>query len=73
VSLPVPTGQALARVVMLGDTLEHHGLSAEFLDWVHSAKVLASSSVVVEWLGSNPFAYRFQSCSSWQLHVHCGR
>lgn len=35
VSVPVPAGEALARVVMLGDTLEHEELSAEFLDWVH--------------------------------------
>ncbi|MBB5863534.1 hypothetical protein GGR61_001132 [Xanthomonas arboricola] len=57
VSLPVPAGEALARVVMLGDTLEHQGLSAEFIDWVQSAKVLAPGSVVVEWIGTNPFAH----------------
>ncbi len=57
VSVPVPAGEALARVVMLGDTLEHEELSAEFLDWVQSANVLAPGSVVVEWLGSNPFAH----------------
>ena len=57
VSIPVPTGEALARVVMLGDTREHEGLGAEFLDWVRSANVLAPGSVVVEWLDSNPFAH----------------
>ncbi|NIJ79483.1 hypothetical protein FHT10_000604 [Xanthomonas arboricola] len=57
VSLPVPIGEALARVVMLGDTLEHQGLSAEFIELVQSAKVLAPGSVVVEWIGTNPFAH----------------
>ena len=56
-SLPVPAGEALARIVMLGDTLEHQGLSTDFLDWVKSANVLAPGSVIVEWLDGNPFAH----------------
>ncbi|WP_157480936.1 MULTISPECIES: hypothetical protein [unclassified Lysobacter] len=57
VSIPVPSGEALARVVMLGDTLEHEGLSADFLDWVQSANVLAPGSMIIEWLGNNPFVH----------------
>ncbi|QOY23713.1 hypothetical protein FYK61_21595 [Xanthomonas citri] len=56
-SVPIPSGEARARVVMLGETYEHQGLSAEFLDWVQAANVLAPDSVIVEWLDGNPFAH----------------
>jgi hypothetical protein len=57
VSVPVPAGKAKARVVMLGDTYEHLDIDPAFLRWVESDKVLASTSVVVQWLGMNPFAH----------------
>jgi hypothetical protein len=57
VSVPVPAGTANARVVMLGDTYEHLDIDQAFLRWVKSDKVLASTSVVVQWLGANPFAH----------------
>jgi hypothetical protein len=57
VTVPVPAGKAKARVVMLGDTYEHLDIDPAFLRWVESDKVLASTSVVVEWLGANPFAH----------------
>jgi hypothetical protein len=57
VSVPIPAGEAKARVVMLGDTYEHLDLDAAFLRWVTSDKVLETRSVVVEWIGPNPLAH----------------
>ena len=57
VSVPVPTGTAKARVVMLGDTYEHLDIDTRFLAWVKADKVLKDASVVIEWVGSNPFAH----------------
>lgn len=57
VSVPVPSGTAEARVVMLGDTYEHLDIDRGFLAWVQRDRVLAASSVVIEWLGDNPFAH----------------
>jgi hypothetical protein len=57
VTVPVPGGTAKARVVMLGETYEHLGIDEQFLAWVKRDKVLERSSVVVEWLESNPFAH----------------
>ena len=57
VSVPVPGGMARARVVMLGDTYEHLDIDLAFLRWVKSDRVLANTSVVVEWLGANPLAH----------------
>jgi hypothetical protein len=57
VSVPIPAGEAKARVVMLGDTYEHLDLDAAILRWVTSDKVLESGSVVVEWIGPNPLAH----------------
>jgi hypothetical protein len=57
VRVPVPTGTARARVVMLGDTYEHLDLEANFLRWVKAERKLEPGSVVVEWLESNPFAH----------------
>ncbi|MGY3265491.1 hypothetical protein [Lysobacter sp. HA35] len=48
VSVPVPTGSALARVVMLGDSGEHLPIDSAFLQWVQSGRVLARESVVIE-------------------------
>lgn len=57
VSVPIPSGTAEARVVMLGDSYEQLDIDSEFLSWVQRDKVLAASSVVIEWLGDNPFAH----------------
>jgi hypothetical protein len=57
VNVPVPTGSAKARVVMLGATYEHLELEPGFLAWVKEEKVLGQDSVVVEWMGSNPLAH----------------
>jgi hypothetical protein len=57
VNVPVPDGTAKARVVMLGDTYEHLDIEAGFLEWVKADRVLKEESVVVEWVGSNPFAH----------------
>jgi len=57
VSVPVPAGTAKARVVMLGDTYQHLDIDPQFLSWVKSERKLEPSSVVVEWLGRNPFAH----------------
>ncbi len=57
VTVPVPEGTAKARVVMLGDTYEHLDIDKQFLAWVKTDKVLQESSVVIEWVGTNPFAH----------------
>ena len=57
VSVPVPGGSAKARVVMLGDTYAHLDIEKQFVSWVKEEKVLQESSVVVEWLGDNPFSH----------------
>jgi hypothetical protein len=57
VVLPVPSGTAKARVVMLGETYEHLEIDPGFVSWVKSERILDASSVVVEWIGSNPFAH----------------
>jgi hypothetical protein len=54
---PVPAGTAKARVVMLGDTYEHLDIDPNFVAWVKKDKVLQPSSIVVEWIDSNPFAH----------------
>jgi hypothetical protein len=57
VSVPVPTGNAKARVVMLGATYEHLDIEAGFLAWVKRDNVLEPSSIVIEWIDANPFAH----------------
>jgi hypothetical protein len=57
VRVPIPGGTAKARIVMLGDSYQHLDIDEQFLTWVQRDKVLEPSSVVVEWLGSNPFAH----------------
>jgi hypothetical protein len=61
VSVPVPAGSALARVVMLGASREHVPLDPGFLKRVQSSPVLAAESVVIEWEGENPFAHQSPS------------
>lgn len=48
VSVPVPSGQAKARMVMLGDTYEHLDIDPVFVRWVESERHLDTSSVVLE-------------------------
>jgi hypothetical protein len=57
VTIPIPSGTAKARVVMLGDTYEHLDIDRKFVEWVERDRVLEASSVVIEWLGANPFAH----------------
>jgi hypothetical protein len=57
VRVPVPTGTARARIVMLGDTYEHLEIDPAFLSWVERDRILEPHSVVLEWLGENPFAH----------------
>jgi hypothetical protein len=57
VSIPLPDGSAKARVVMLGDTYEHLAIEPSFLEWVKRDRLLNMSSIVVEWVGANPFAH----------------
>lgn len=80
VSVPVPEGQALARVVMLGATYVHLDIDARFVEWVNEEKLLNPDAVVVEWLGDNPFAhddpnyapvgnYMFSPLDEWVIPV----
>ena len=57
VDVPIPSGSQHARVVMLGDSYEHLSLEVGFLRWVTAQRVLRADSVVVEWLGANPFTH----------------
>jgi hypothetical protein len=57
VEVPIPSGTGRARVVMLGDTYEHSDVEPGFLSWVKSERVLREDSVVIEWVGENPFAH----------------
>jgi hypothetical protein len=58
VRVPTPKGTGEARVVMLGETYEHLDIDPNFLSWVQREKKLEPSSIVVEWLGVNPFAHK---------------
>jgi hypothetical protein len=57
VYVPVPGGNALARVVMLGATREHLDLEPDFANFVHSSDALSPDAIVIEWIGENPFAH----------------
>ena len=57
VTVPVPSGTAKARVVMLGETYEHLDIERQFLAWVKAEKILEQSSVIIEWVANNPFAH----------------
>ena len=57
VSVPTPLGDNKARVVMLGDSLEHAGADDDFVAWVLRDNVLAATTIVVQWLSINPFAH----------------
>jgi hypothetical protein len=81
VSVPVPSGTAKARIVMLGETYEHLNIDPQFLSWVTTSKVLQKSSVVIEWIDSNPFAhddpryapvgnYMFSPVDEWLVREH---
>jgi hypothetical protein len=57
VTVPIPSGAAKARVVMLGDTYEHLDIDPSFLSWVKTEKILKDTAVVIAWIGDNPFAH----------------
>ena len=58
VNVPIPSGYAKARVVMIGDTYEHlDEIDPSFLDWVKRERILDSASIVVEWIAKNPLAH----------------
>jgi hypothetical protein len=71
VSVPIPGGTARARVVMLGDSYEHSNIDEQFVSWVKRDKVLEPSSVVVEWLGPNPFAHNDPRYSPVGNYMFC--
>lgn len=57
VTVPIPSGRAEARVVMLGEDYSHLNIDEQFISWVTKDRVLAPDSVVIEWTGQNPFAH----------------
>lgn len=63
VDVPVPSGTARARVVMLGETYEHLNLDQGFLTWVKTDRVLRPEAIVIEWLGENPFEHDDPGCA----------
>ena len=57
IEIDMPGGTEVARVVMLGDTLAHLDIDAEFREWVVREKILGADQVVVEWANANPLAH----------------
>ena len=57
VAVPVPSGTAEARVVMLGDTYEHLAIDASFVRWVKAERRLEAGSIVVQWIDENPLKH----------------
>lgn len=57
VTVPVPSGAAKARVVMLGDSYAHLSIDEHFLVWVKTEKILKPGAIVIEWLDRNPFSH----------------
>lgn len=57
VSIPTPVGDREARVVILGETEEHLDVDHDFVDWVLRDKIMAKTSIFLEWTGANPFAH----------------
>jgi hypothetical protein len=57
VIVPVPSGTAKGRIVMLGESYAHLDIDPEFLAWVIRDKLLDASSIVIEWMTDNPFAH----------------
>jgi hypothetical protein len=57
VTVPVPSGKAKARIVMLGDTYEHLDIDTNFVSWVTKERKLAPNEIVIEWLEENPLAH----------------
>jgi len=55
VNIPVPTGTARLRVVMLGGSNKHIEIEPSFLQWVTYERGLAENEVVLEWVDENPF------------------
>ncbi len=80
VSVPVPTGRAKARVVMLGETYEHSDIDKKFLKWVKSEEILEETSIVIEWVETNPLQhndaryapvgnYMFSPVDEWVIRI----
>ena len=57
VSVPVPTGDALAKVIFLGETYEHNSLEESFSERVIESKHLRSDSIYVEWVNKSPLEH----------------
>jgi len=57
ISIDIPEGYRTARVVMLGNTMDHLDIDPKFLDWVNKENLIDESQVVVEWIGENPFKH----------------
>lgn len=57
VTVPIPSGVAKARVVMLGGSYAHLDIDSRFVEWVKKDQALDRGSVVIEWLNGNPFAH----------------
>ena len=58
VSVPVPSGDALGKVVFLGETYEHSALEDSFTNWVMESKHLKENSIYVEWIKGNPLEHQ---------------
>jgi hypothetical protein len=57
VTVPVPKGTALMRVVMIGGTYEHLAVDSSFLRWVREERKLCDDEIVLEWIDKNPFVH----------------
>ena len=71
VRVPVPAGEEVARVVMLGDSRRHLALDPDFLDWVGNNAVLNQDAVVIEWIKTNPFSHNNPEYSLVGSYMFC--
>ncbi len=74
VRVPIPGGNAKARVVMLGDSYEHLDIDAQFLSWVERGRVLPAILRRGGMARQESFCpYGSTLCADRQLHVLSGR
>jgi hypothetical protein len=58
-----PNREALARVVAIGADMAIAEIDQAFYSWAKSESIINNDSVVVEWIGPNPFAHDSPNCS----------
>ena len=58
VRIPVPSGTARMKVVLLGDTRQHLEIDQSFLDWItRQPELVSTDTVILEFVDENPFLH----------------